>query len=301
MFTIKKILCPVDFHRASLRALKYASNLAAEHNAKLRLLNVVTPIMTSAYPFPSVVASASAVMRTKSERQIKKLTAKVKVAGAAVDSEVTVGEVDLEIERAVRKYKPDLVAMGTHGRRGFERWFIGSTTERLLRRCPVPLLTIADASEETNRPRFKRILVTTDFSNGTSDAVRYALAIGRENDASITLLHVVPSDAPFSFENGSFPIAKIENALSELLPAKLEGSGSVDIRVSNGTPYQVILDTVEKATIDLLVMNIHGKGMLDRALLGSTAERVVRASRVPVMMIPPAKAGTKLPAQVQAA
>ena len=47
--------------------------------------------------------------------------------------------------------------------------------------------------------------------------------------------------------------------------------------------------TLEKEKPDLLVMNIHGKGMLDRALLGSTAERVVRSARCPVMLIPPLK------------
>jgi nucleotide-binding universal stress UspA family protein len=51
----------------------------------------------------------------------------------------------------------------------------------------------------------------------------------------------------------------------------------------------MILKTIEEERPDLLVMNIHGKGMLDRALLGSTAERVVRAASCPVMMVPPMK------------
>jgi hypothetical protein len=54
-------------------------------------------------------------------------------------------------------------------------------------------------------------------------------------------------------------------------------------------PYRIILRILEDEKIDLLVMNIHGKGMLDRALLGSTAERVVRAASCPVMLIPPMK------------
>src|SRR2546425_5174729 len=63
----------------------------------------------------------------------------------------------------------------------------------------------------------------------------------------------------------------------------------VDTRVETGVPYRIILRTLEDEKIDLLVMNIHGKGMLDRALLGSTAERVVRAAPCPVMLIPPMK------------
>jgi nucleotide-binding universal stress UspA family protein len=63
----------------------------------------------------------------------------------------------------------------------------------------------------------------------------------------------------------------------------------VDTRIETGVPYQIILKVLEDEKIDLVVMNIHGKGLLDRALLGSTAERVVRAAQCPVMLIPPMK------------
>jgi nucleotide-binding universal stress UspA family protein len=63
----------------------------------------------------------------------------------------------------------------------------------------------------------------------------------------------------------------------------------VNTQVEIGAPYRIILRVLEDEKIDLLVMNIHGKGMLDRALLGSTAERVVRVAPCPVMLIPPMK------------
>jgi nucleotide-binding universal stress UspA family protein len=86
------------------------------------------------------------------------------------------------------------------------------------------------------------------------------------------------------------------------VPAKIRRTHRVELRVAKGTPYQVILNTLKREKIDLLVMNIHGKGMLERALFGSTAERVVRAARCPVMMIPPmAKSVKKAPARKQAA
>jgi nucleotide-binding universal stress UspA family protein len=57
--------------------------------------------------------------------------------------------------------------------------------------------------------------------------------------------------------------------------------------VEVGVPYRTILTTIEDEDADLLVMNIHSKGMLDRALLGSTAEHIVRTASCPAMMIPP--------------
>jgi len=58
-------------------------------------------------------------------------------------------------------------------------------------------------------------------------------------------------------------------------------------------PLTAILKNVKRENVDLIVMNIHGKGMLDRALLGSTAERVVRGAGVPVLLIPPLAAGKR--------
>ena len=302
MITIKKILCPVDFHPASQNALKYATALAGSHNAKLKLLHVVEPLISSAYPYLLDVGSTSGSLKKDFEQRLEKVMAKVKSQGVDVVSEVTLGNVALQIERVIGNYKPDLVTMGTHGRRGLERWFMGSTTERLLRHSPVPLLTIADATKRRGDGlRFKRILVTTDFSDGTVDALDHAFAVAQENDAHVTLLHVVHLPTAFSFEDGAL-FTEVEDELSKLIPSKVRRWCRVDIRVEEGTPYQVILNTLEKEKIDLLVMNIHGKGMLERALLGSTAERVVRAARCPVMMIPPlAKSVEKAPVRKQAA
>src|SRR5262249_37045701 len=73
------------------------------------------------------------------------------------------------------------------------------------------------------------------------------------------------------------------------VPVEAANWCNVYTRVRTGVPYRVILSMLEDEKIDLLVMNIHGKGMLDRALLGSTAERVVRVAPCPVMLMPPLK------------
>src|SRR5204862_3953680 len=80
-----------------------------------------------------------------------------------------------------------------------------------------------------------------------------------------------------------------EKQFQHLVPPEARNWCEVNTRVETGTPYRIILGMLEDKKVDLLVMNIHGKGMLDRALLGSTAERVVRAASCPVMLIPPMK------------
>src|SRR6266568_416375 len=84
-------------------------------------------------------------------------------------------------------------------------------------------------------------------------------------------------------------IAGIRKQLDDVVPAEAKNWCEIVTRVETGVPYRIILKTLEDEKIDLLVMNIHGKGMLDRALLGSTAERVVRVAPCPVMLIPPMK------------
>jgi nucleotide-binding universal stress UspA family protein len=215
--------------------------------------------------------------------QMKKLEMKVCKAGVDVEIEVRLGDIYDEIMRAIAVARPDLVVMGTHGRRGVERWFMGSTAETLLRHTLVPVLTISAAGEkQVPRAQFRRILVTTDFSEGTADALAYAFSIAGENESRITLLHVLPAG---TYRDSL--IHGVEKKLDDLVPPEARPWCDVVTRVETGTPYQVILEMLEEENMDLLVMNIHGKGMMDRALLGSNAERVVRAASCPVMLVPP--------------
>jgi nucleotide-binding universal stress UspA family protein len=298
MITIKKILCPVDFFPASDMAVNYAVGLALNYDAKIHLLHVVTPGATPAYEFPVNMGEIVRSMEDAAAKEIEKIVTRVKDAGAAVESDVRVGDVHNEIKRAIDVVQPNLVVMGTHGSRGVERWLMGSTTERLLRHSPVPLLTISgNNGGASGELRFKRILVTTDFSEGTADALAYAFAMAQENDSRVTLLHVLHNvdDADLSREYRDLLRKGIQAELEELVPAEAKDWCDVVTRVETGTPYRIILRTLEDEKVDLLVMNIHGKGMLDRALLGSTAERVVRAARCPVMLIPPLRKAKRKP------
>ncbi len=291
MITIKKILCPVDFFAASEAAVHYASGLAANYGATIHLAHVIAPVAAGSYEFAIDTTEVVKSLEETSMREMERLEVMVKAAGVAVERELIVGDPFDEIKRMIENVKPDLIVMGTHGRRGVERWFMGSTTEKLLRHSPVPLVTISAAGEKAyNVPRFRRILVTTDFSDGTPDALAHAFSVAQENESHVTLLHVVHDvSAELSGKYHRSLIDGIAKQLDGLIPAEAKTWCDIDTRVEAGVPYRIILRTLEDEKIDLLVMNIHGKGMLDRALLGSTAERVVRASPCPVMMIPPLK------------
>jgi nucleotide-binding universal stress UspA family protein len=286
MLTIKNILCPVDFFPASERAADYAAGIAADYGARLKLLHVVSPVL-STYKFPLNPVEVVKTMKSTTARRLKKRLDRVRAAGVNATTEVRVGNPQDEIRHVVDADKPDIVVMGTHGRRGLERWFLGSVTESLLRHSPVPLLTVSPATARGER-HFRRIVVTTDFSDGTADALAYAFSIAQEHQAHLDLLHVVHDVGIDISRRYRDPYLKnVRTKLENLIPGEAKDWCKVNTKIEAGVPYRVILSVIKQTKPDLLVMNIHGKGMLDRALLGTTAERVVRAANCPVLLIPP--------------
>lgn len=291
MVEIQKILCPMDFSSTSLRAADYAIALAANYKAELHLLHVVSPVLYSADQYAFNVGEIVLAMEKQAARDMKKVEKKARASGVEFREQIRTGNVENEIRAAITSTNADLLVMGTHGLRGIEKWFMGSATEKMLRRSPVPMLITRDTMKAGKAPpAVRRILVTTDFSEGTENALDYAFSLAQESQAKITLLHVISDHAPANIEGGGPALSvSVRRRLEKMIPESARDWCEADVRVVYGSPYAVILKTLASRKIDLLIMNIHGKGMLDRALLGSTAERVVRAADCPVMLIPPMK------------
>jgi nucleotide-binding universal stress UspA family protein len=288
MISTKTILCPVDFFPASDRAVDYAASLAAHYGAKIRLLHVVTSGKVAVYEYPLNIPALTKSMEEGSRSEMKTLAEKVKRKGVAVEIEVRMGDVCDTIERQIFLEKPHLVVMGTHGRRVIS-WFLGSVTASIMRHSPVPVLTMS-SNERIHEPAFRRILVATDFGDGTAEAVDYAFSIAQENDSEITMLHVVRDlKMELLIEERRSLIEVARKGLENLVPPDAGNWCEVSTRVEEGLPHRIILQTLETMEPDLLVMSIHGKTMFERAFHVNTAERVVRVASCPVMLIPSMK------------
>ncbi len=140
---------------------------------------------------------------------------------------------------------------------------------------------------------FKRILVPTDGSRGVEKAINCATAIALAFDAKVYVLFVVEPPALF-FEYANIAEKNIIEAMQQEGQRVLEkaadvirqsGVAEVETVLRTGTPAKAILDFVDEAKIDLIVMGTHGRRGLDRVLLGSVTEEVVRLSKVPVMTV----------------
>jgi nucleotide-binding universal stress UspA family protein len=140
----------------------------------------------------------------------------------------------------------------------------------------------------------KKILFTTDFSEGASYALSYAADVAKTYGAKLYLLHVI-HDITFSpgmhIPHGSADIMNKElqtsaqKSLEKLRITVCEDFKNIESSVVFGIPYEEILKTATEKGINLIVIGTHGRKGLDRVLFGSTAERVVRNSSCPVLTV----------------
>jgi nucleotide-binding universal stress UspA family protein len=158
-------------------------------------------------------------------------------------------------------------------------------------------LSVAEASAGTVIdlvPRVlgvRRLLVPFDFSKPSEKALRYAVSFARQFDAKITLLHVRP--LPYYVgEFGDLPIpaeGSSEKAIAERLKAearRLVPAGMLERAVvRTGSAYDEICKAAHKLKAEMIVISTHGYTGLKHALLGSTAERVVRHAPCPVLVV----------------
>jgi nucleotide-binding universal stress UspA family protein len=141
----------------------------------------------------------------------------------------------------------------------------------------------------------RRILVPTDFSKHSHNALTYAVALAEKFGAELFLLHVVQDLALFIPEAVSVtpPIAPPVEQMTAAVHAALDrmvrendlGRLKVHCEVREGTPFYEIIQFARDSAIDLIVMGTHGHSGLVHVLLGSVTERVVRKAPCPVLTV----------------
>lgn len=145
MGRIRRILHPTDFSRASTAAFNRALEMAKANRAELLLVNVFTPSILplgEAYVSPKTYAEMEASARAHGTKQLEKLVVKARRAGARVRGLLLEGLPHECIANTARRKRADLVVMGTHGRTGFARFFLGSVASRVLAITPCPVMTV---------------------------------------------------------------------------------------------------------------------------------------------------------------
>ena len=139
------ILHPTDFSPSSRPAFNHALALAREQGAELVLVHVlptVMPMVGEGYMSPKTFDDLQRSMRAQAQKQLDRLVAKAKAARVRARGVLYEGVAADAIVRAARAKRAKLVVMGTHGRTGLTRLFMGSVAERVVGTAPCPVLTV---------------------------------------------------------------------------------------------------------------------------------------------------------------
>ncbi len=314
MLEIKLILCPVDFSEFSVRAYHHALSLAEHYRAQMVVQNIVE---LSRYPYADYVASQGdyaefcRALHEGGKAKLREFVEKHTHDEIRLELVVNEGAAADSILSLAQARNVDLIVMGTHGRRGFDRLVLGSVTDRVMRTARCPVLAISKAPHESkvhdsahdsvphdsvpHEPRAKveerrhvhhlsRILFCTDFSRNAERALNYAISVTKEYNAELTLLHVL-EEAP-SPAKAKEAIATAAEQLDKLIVSKERENLKVKTVVRIGKPYQEIIQLAVEAQIDTVIMGVSGRGALDRAVFGSTTYRVMQLGPCPVLAVP---------------
>lgn len=145
MISIRCILVPTDFSDCATKAVRYAAELAEKFDAELVLLHVipdtVLALPDAVMPAPAPLTELDALTEA-GKGGLTNLAAALKLEGRNPRLEVRIGAPEHEIPAAAKALGADLVCVGTHGREGLSRVFLGSVAEQLVRHAPCPVLTV---------------------------------------------------------------------------------------------------------------------------------------------------------------
>jgi universal stress protein A len=145
MAKLRTILHPTDFSRASAAAFARAVDLARGSRATLIVAHVLVPpapIVGEGYVSPATFETIQAAARRGAEKGLERLAARARRGRTRVQTLLLHGLPHEEIPRAARRRRVDLIVMGTHGRTGLGRLFLGSVAERVVALAPCPVMTV---------------------------------------------------------------------------------------------------------------------------------------------------------------
>jgi len=284
---INNILYLTDFSQPSEAALPFAVSIAREYGAKVYAFHVLIPAVYT-YTTPETAAATLDAQEDDAQTNMQRVNAQL--AGLAHETivERSTG-VWPGVEAAIKEYAIDLIVVGTHGRTGYQKLLMGSVAEEIFRRSRVPVLTIGPSEKHGAHrgARFHHILFSTDFSEESLAATRYALSMAQENEARLTLLHVMKgpeaSDQPTEDQ-----ISSASFRLHEIVPEAAECWCRPDAVVRFGIAADRILDVAKERDVDLIVLGVRGSHGVPGAathLERATAHKVVAHAPCPVLTV----------------
>ena len=299
----KRILMPIDGSPGSEHTLVWGISFAKALNAEVAFLHVLENPISGVYGLPGGAGYVDGLMRDLKEAGKTVLEdAKRRANEVGVTCDAFMREDDhpaRAILQAENAY--DLTVMGTHSRRGLDRLFLGSVTEAVLRRSDKPHLILRSSDDDASIPAasdqaaVEHILLPIAEGAASDSAVEEGLQLAKALGARVTFMHAL--EVPVSvytmpesmvYEPGI--LEEMKKAAQEVLKKAQSRASELgvesEIRLVDSSNIRAETAILEaEAAFDLTVMATHGRRGVNRALLGSVTEGVLRQSSLPHLVV----------------
>lgn len=300
----QKILVPLDGSRLAECVLPHVDALAAGNKeTKITFLYVVQPLdvpmVNSVYKKRIETDAKSAA-----EKYLKKLVARAKYREKAI-SKVILGKVADGIVDYATEHQMDLMIMATHGRSGISRWLYGSVAEKVIHETKIPVFLVkAGDCRKVSYAKGKkiRVLVPLDGSKVAESVLPHLKELSRqlsENRIEVILTRVCeifasplsyPPPMPMTWDEYlKYETTRCKSIcqdyLNEVREELIRNGLKVRTEVFEGNPAELLIDYADKNPIDLIVMSTHGRTGVSKWAFGSIAEKVLKGSRCPILLI----------------
>jgi nucleotide-binding universal stress UspA family protein len=268
-FPPKKILVPTDLSATSLPALHFARVLHRQFGGEVHVLHA------RHFELPPYFSSGQIQGLTREVRKSAKAATEYlrRESTAVLGFEAALAIVEKPPVEAILETAgtlgAGLIVMGTHGRRGADRFWLGSVAERILHESTTPILAVRQGM--TAAP-FGHILCPLSFTDLGRQALEYAIAMTDAGRLRLTVLHAL--------EEGDRPLN------CALVPAEVRERCNIEELTYHGDAAKVILSAAKEYQPDLIVMGAERKLSVFGELFSSTTERVMQWADAPLLVVP---------------
>jgi nucleotide-binding universal stress UspA family protein len=302
--TLRNILIGTTLSEGSDAVVKAGLALAEASGATAHLVHVCPPL-TAFGPLPAAnpvdqeawLAAEIATLQDQLAAQGRRTGLAFHDGGRGGRGRIELGLPYRVIEELAGTLQADLVVIGAAetGHAGNHHLLhLGSTADRVIRKVACPVLLVRAASPFPPH----RVLVPVDFSAGSAAALRYGLALLGELDgkppAAEVLFVLSPGESSIHFNSDQlarFAVEELQLFVARNLPAQ---SATATRKVRAGRTVEQILNEIEEGHPDLVILGPQGRSGLERVLIGSVAEKVLRQSPCSILVVPPETARREL-------
>jgi nucleotide-binding universal stress UspA family protein len=287
-----EILIPTDGSEGASEAIARALDLARVAEARIHVLSVVQTGTESGGPTTAERTARPDQEAASARDAIEGIREQAAATGRPVESAVRDGSPAEEIRDYVATRDIDLVVMGTHGRANAERSGLGSTTQRVITRADVPVLSVRlspGTAPESGYAMYDHVVIPTDGSDVAERAADRALEIAEHYGADVHVVYVVDPTTYDQADAQRSIVGLLKEGGQRAVETIATEAGDRNLPVTSdllrGSPAEEIGSYATGVDADLIALGTRGRSAASDKLLGGTTARLVRQSEIPILTV----------------